>query len=205
MIENEKDTLNLLLNVAREEFLERGYQMASLRTIAKKAGLTTGALYGHFKNKESLFDEIVGRDYNNILNMYKDILSEFKNIQEEQHQPNMVIKTKPGMMEMKKYIYSHRDSFKLILCCAEGTKYNNLVHEMAKLDADATHDFAENSGNLGVTLNPVNQNLEHMLISGMFSTFFEMIIHDIPEDEAEEYTEQLLTFYAAGWSAVMGI
>lgn len=53
-IENEKDTLKLLLYIAKEEFMGKGYQHASLRNIAKKSGLTTGAFYGHSKNKDSL-------------------------------------------------------------------------------------------------------------------------------------------------------
>lgn len=205
MAENEKDTLTILLDAAKEEFMEKGYQLASLRTIAKKADLTTGALYGHFKNKESLFEGLVGKDYNHLLNLYKKTLADFKELPAEEQHAKMMQRTNIAMKAMTVYVYEHKDSFKLILCKSEGTKYNNLVHELAKLDVDATHDFAEKSAGLGMNIKKVNANLEHMLISGMFSTFFELIIHDIPEEEAEEYTAQLMEFYSAGWKAVMGL
>ena len=50
----------MLLASAKQEFLEKGYQGASLRAICKNAGVTTGALYFFFQDKEDLFAAIVG-------------------------------------------------------------------------------------------------------------------------------------------------
>lgn len=47
MGENEKTTLELIHNAAKAEFMEKGFREASLRNIAKSAGVTTGALYGY--------------------------------------------------------------------------------------------------------------------------------------------------------------
>ena len=44
-----------LLDAALTVFYERGVAQASLDEIAKAAGVTRGALYWHFKNKEDLF------------------------------------------------------------------------------------------------------------------------------------------------------
>ena len=43
-----------ILAAARDVFFEGGYQKASMREIAAKAGLTQAALYYHFDNKEDL-------------------------------------------------------------------------------------------------------------------------------------------------------
>ena len=48
-----------ILVCAREEFLEKGYSEASLRTIAAKADTTTGSIYSRFGDKEGLFCAIV--------------------------------------------------------------------------------------------------------------------------------------------------
>ena len=37
-----------IINEDVKEFLEKGFQGASLRQIVKKAGLTTGAFYGYY-------------------------------------------------------------------------------------------------------------------------------------------------------------
>ena len=42
-----------------EEFLEKGFMKASLRSICKKAGVTTGALYFFFEDKDDLFASLV--------------------------------------------------------------------------------------------------------------------------------------------------
>ena len=177
----EKTTLEKILMEAKIEFLEKGYQKASLREIVKKAGVTTGAFYGYFKNKEKLFDELVSKQYEKMFDI-----------------------TFACMKEMKDYMYENFDAFKLILCCSEGTKYKDLVHTMAKMDVEATHDFAKSMDQVGNGAKMVNPVLEHILTSGMFTGFFELIVHDVPKDDADEYIKQLLEFYSAGWGKIMG-
>ena len=50
----------------------------------------------------------------------------------------------------------------------------------------------------------LTKHIEHILASGLFSAFFEVIIHDIPHENAAEYLEELKAFYTAGWKKIMG-
>ena len=43
-----------LLTAAKEEFLEKGFDKASIAEICKAAGVTTGALYKRYTGKEEL-------------------------------------------------------------------------------------------------------------------------------------------------------
>ena len=205
MSEFERNTLEDILRSAKSEFLAHGYQAASLRTIAAKADATTGALYGYFRNKEELFEALVGEQYDHVLEEYRTTLRRFASLPPEQQYAEMFTYTHRCMQEMKDYMYANYDAFKLILCCSEGTKYSHLVHEAARLDVDATHDFARSSQAGGHATQAVNPTLEHMLTSGMFATFFELIVHDVPPEEADEYILQMLTFYYAGWAKLMGL
>ena len=65
-MKQDKETKNKLLISAREEFIEKGYLKASLRNICKNAGVTTGALYFFFQDKEDLFDAVVSKAVNGI-------------------------------------------------------------------------------------------------------------------------------------------
>ncbi len=47
---------------------------------------------------------------------------------------------------MMNYCYANKDEFKLILCSSDGTKYENIIHDMAEIEVDATHKFAKNNG-----------------------------------------------------------
>ena len=48
-----------ITRAAHEEFLSCGYQKASLHKIAEKAGVTTGAIYTRYKNKDALFGSLL--------------------------------------------------------------------------------------------------------------------------------------------------
>lgn len=48
-------TRQRLLEVAREEFSERGFKGATVRDICQRAGVNIAAVNYHFKNKEALF------------------------------------------------------------------------------------------------------------------------------------------------------
>jgi AcrR family transcriptional regulator len=52
-------TRRLLLDVATELFIERGYSDVSMRDIAAAAGLTKSALYGHFRSKGQFLVEVI--------------------------------------------------------------------------------------------------------------------------------------------------
>ena len=58
-----KETRQHLLECAKREFLEKGYMKASLRNICKEAGVTTGALYFFFKDKEDLLADCALRKH----------------------------------------------------------------------------------------------------------------------------------------------
>lgn len=48
---------DLLIEVARDVFVEQGAE-ASLRDIARRAGLGMGTLYRHFPNRDSLLEAL---------------------------------------------------------------------------------------------------------------------------------------------------
>ncbi len=44
-----------LIEAARELIREKGYERTTLRDVAQRAGMTSGAIYGNFKNRDELF------------------------------------------------------------------------------------------------------------------------------------------------------
>lgn len=59
-------TRNNLLDAALIVCYDRGVAQASLDEIAKTAGVTRGALYWHFKNKEDLFDALFQKHFADV-------------------------------------------------------------------------------------------------------------------------------------------
>ena len=58
---------------------------------------------------------------------------------------------------------------------------------------------------LGQETRRMDPQLEHILVSGMFSAFFEIIIHNMPLEQARGYVKELREFYTAGWKKIMGL
>lgn len=50
---------NLVLDAARDEFAEKGLEGVTMRSIALRAGCTTGAIYPLFENKEVIYAELL--------------------------------------------------------------------------------------------------------------------------------------------------
>src|SRR5581483_7478387 len=48
-------TRTKLLEAARSLIREKGYERTTLEDIAERAGMTTGAIYGNFRNRDDLF------------------------------------------------------------------------------------------------------------------------------------------------------
>ncbi|ASN04797.1 TetR/AcrR family transcriptional regulator [Virgibacillus necropolis] len=56
---NGEESKVLLLNIAAEEFAQKGYYETKVSTIVKKAKLTQPTFYLYFQSKEAIFQELV--------------------------------------------------------------------------------------------------------------------------------------------------
>lgn len=65
-------TCQHLLDAALEVFWRDGVTRASLQAIAQEAGVTRGALYWHFKNKEDLFETLFEQQYADFFAAFND-------------------------------------------------------------------------------------------------------------------------------------
>jgi AcrR family transcriptional regulator len=57
-----EETRQKILEAGAKLFAERGFEAATLRDVAKSAGLSTGALFVSYANKAELFVEVVNAD-----------------------------------------------------------------------------------------------------------------------------------------------
>ena len=54
-----EDLRQQILEAAKQEFLDKGYENSSMRVIAKKANTTMGNIYHYFDNKEALLTTLL--------------------------------------------------------------------------------------------------------------------------------------------------
>ena len=74
-----KDDLAIdkIMECAKTEFLEKGFEGASMRKVAENAGYTTGMLYGRFADKGELFKAIVKASAEKLYSYYAEVQENF--------------------------------------------------------------------------------------------------------------------------------
>ncbi len=67
------DTRQLILDAAREMFVEHGYEATTMRAIAARIEYTPTAIYHHFQNKEALLTELGAMDFRALASAFQRI------------------------------------------------------------------------------------------------------------------------------------
>ncbi|MFR5809445.1 MAG: TetR/AcrR family transcriptional regulator [Flavonifractor plautii] len=204
MEEKMSATLETIQRAAMQEFLDKGFLGASLRQIVKNAGVTTGAFYGYFSSKEALFNAIVEPHAAALMGRFMEAQTTFAELPEKEQPEHMGLESGRCVDWMVDYICAHREPVKLLLCCAEGTSYEHFVHNMVEVEVEYTQRYMEVLRRLGRDIPVLDKSLCHIIASGMFNGIFEIVVHDMPRDQAMRDVDQLRAFYTAGWSKLMG-
>lgn len=193
-----------LLEAGKKVFLEVGFRDASLRKIAAMLGVTTGAIYRYYTDKEALFDAIVSGPAEELVNRYRTSQQEYASIPLEEQLGGLgaVSENNSWMMD---FIYDHFEEFKLIVCCSVGTRYEHYIDTLVEIEANSSLQLTEKMQKAGYQLPPLSDELAHMISSGLFNCMFETIRHDMPKEKALEYTGSYQLFYTAGWMKILGL
>lgn len=70
-----EEVRNNICRAAVEEFWKKGFNSASMRDIAKNAGITVGNLYRYFKDKEDLFNAVIEETHARLIRYVEHNLS----------------------------------------------------------------------------------------------------------------------------------
>ena len=188
-----------ILHSAEIEFLQFGFAGASLRKIAAGAGVTTGALYRHFADKEALFDALVAPCFEGFMSIFENAGEKFIQNPEENAIETMWPSSENNLITLVGFMYDNLDSFRLLLSASEQTAYENFIHNLINREVQMTLEYLAVLIKKGIKVNTVSPQELHMFVTAQFSVFFEMILHNIPKDKAMKYTENIFRFFAAGW------
>lgn len=131
-----------ILEAATNEFLEKGYKDASLRSIAFKSHMTVGNLYRYFDSKEDLLNQIVSETLSLIDNMLASMtnnnLSFLNNRTNIKLTEEEMIDTLDDITEQMMDIYSnHQDEFIILMMDSEVNKkltdwFTNVIKVLIK-------------------------------------------------------------------------
>lgn len=172
-----------LLKAGREEFLDKGFERASLRKICEKAGVTTGAVYFFFENKEDLFHQIVAGTVKQLNSIARELTAE------EFEGSSSSSASDQKLME---FLWNNRREVKLLLEKAEGTRYETFKDEIFSQMETNFSLFFQKYGNF-----KEDKNLIRVLVEMRIKGYMELIYGGYPLEEVLRLSE-LLGYYADG-------
>lgn len=190
----------MILQCATQEFLKYGFKDASLRRIAQQAQVTTGYIYSHFKNKESLFETIVYPVVHDLKNIFTQIQETFHHFDDQKQKKEMSQYTTENVQKMLDFIYQHFDIFTLLLDASYGTKYQSFIDELVQIEVDYTYKYME------VIQVPYDkeetEHFLHIITTAYFHGFFEVVRHHMSKQEAEKYITLLNKYHMSGFLSI---
>lgn len=203
MPKDKTDTLNRIIPNAKKEFMEKGFEKASMRNIAASAGITAAGLYRHFRDKEAMFASLVEPAATELMQLYIKMHQDFEALPRGVQLETVFNQDSDAIEQFMAYIYDHFDMFKLIVTCAEGTKYAGYIDELVRIEVESTLKFIEVTGNSVITSGKLSPELLHIISNALLSAIFEVVRHDMPRKAAEGYIQSLRLFFTAGWRELL--
>ena len=205
MAESSIETKNRLLESAKKDFLEKGFTGASLRTIAANAGVTTGAMYRHFKDKDSFFCALV----DDAIEVTKKVImladpKNHANLTPSQMNEHIDFEKK-STEEFLDYMYEHIDAFTLLLTKASGSTHEHFQEEICDLytkNCERTFIWMYEQK---IATKQVSPMTIHFMASTVINAFCDIILHNMAKKEAEEYISDIMEFTSSGMYVLLGI
>ena len=184
-----------LLECARSEFLDKGFQAASIREIAKKAETSARAVYTRFPNKEGLFDAIVSPVSDGLISLYQNYAKQFWS--KDVGIGAISFDDTAIYIDMIDYIYDHKDEFLLIQTSLEGKWHTALIENLTEKNISYISKWTESVGSI-LNEEKLMMQVLHMLTNSFYASMFEPLRHGMNRREARFYIEKLCTFFVAG-------
>lgn len=197
-MDNNKETKERLIESARAEFTEKGYMKASLRKICADAGVTTGALYFFFKDKEDLFAAIVEQPFDEL----KSLLFEHFALERELTISEAYEHIEIGHDELSAalihHIYANFDAFILLLTKSQGTRFESCIDDMVDMIDKTYREMAE-SKVWQLPNKRVNLYMLHWLSHMIIDSFIHLITNEPDESKAVGIMSRIMNFLVGGW------
>lgn len=191
-----------ILLAARDEFIANGFRDASMRTIAREAGVTVSNIYNYFDNKDVLFRTILTP----LLTAFNRMLEEHNGERHMEEYANTAdVYCNTMLNDLMQLTHAYRPELKLLFLQAGGSSLEHFKEDIVRSQSEVGRDFLR----IFKTKYPqMNDDISPLFIrlSAMWWTilFTEIFANDtLNEQEIERAFREYITFGSAGWKALM--
>lgn len=198
-MKHDTQTKEKLLAAAKEEFMEKGYQKASLRSICKRAGVTTGALYFFFQDKEDLFASLVKEPVDRLfLIMRKHYEEELQQVDRmtgitADHSDDFEV-----AMATVDYLYQYYEEFTLVITKSQGSKYEHVVDELIAV-SEKHYRLLSDAMTAKCHGARIEDELIHWFCHVQIDAFTYVIRHGLTKEQAVTHMKHVIQFMIGGY------
>ena len=188
----------------KAEFLEKGYEGASIRSIGERAGMTSAGLYRHYPDKEAMFSAIVDPLIKEINDWAKSHKKKKYNLADKDEQRKELF-GESFVDLIINVILPRKDEFRMLITSSKGTKYENFIHNYVEDNQKDFMDAFEYLKKQGYHVKDIDEESLHVLLSAYVTACFEPVIHDYSDERIKSYMKMIQEFFMPGWMNIMGM
>ena len=182
---------------AREEFLEKGFHGASTRGIAARAGITTGALYTRYPDKDALFCSFLDEARGEVDLLFDMLPEVYENAAGNGDVEAFTRTLRAESESLIDLIYKHYDAFTLLFCHGEGSSAAGWYDTVVRARTDAGLLF------LKFHFPDADRDAVALLIRQMMALYPMVVRQGFSQDRARACIRSLMRFNCAGWAALL--
>ena len=197
-LKHELNTREKILNAAKREFLDKGFAGTNVRAAAQRAGVTTGALYNLFKNKDGIFEALVGGVFDEFLNIlaYNDVFEARELDMKAGDLSEITEMSQRRFLRMIDFFYANWDAMKLLVCCAKGSSFEHIFDKAIDLTEKETLRLLTMDG---VKMSHRIKFFIHVMVTSHFENLKEIFYHDLTKSEAADFILDFNVYHCGGW------
>ena len=188
----------LIIDAARQEFLAHGYQKASLHKIADRAGITTGALYTRYKNKDALFLSLVQPALEEMGRQAAPIRSLYESVQKNPSAQALLNAIRQEEQIYLNMLYNHYEDCILFFCRSEGSSLQKQLRLMMEQKSAETVAFFKS-----IAKQDLNYDGVELIMSQQFYYYRQILERGYSREEAVSCMKTVELFLEAGWNAML--
>ena len=183
-----------IIQAAYSEFLAYGFQKASLHKIAEKAGVTTGAIYTRYKNKDALFASLLQNFFETMRTLFTPIAEEYEKAKCSAQPEDILCAINAEEQVYFRLLTEHRDDCTLFFCRSDGSSMETMLNELMDQKAEQTVEFFSH-----IYGKAPNADAIRLLMGSQFWYFRQLLDQHMEEGRMLICLQAVLDFTNAGW------
>ena len=183
-----------IIKAAYDEFLFHGFQKASLHKIAENAGVTTGAIYTRYKNKDALFVSLLQDFFETMTEMFSPAAEEYERAKKSTRTEDIIRVINAEEKIYFRLLTDHYDDCTLFFSRSDGSSVETMRRELMDRKTRQTVEFFSD-----VYGKAPNEDAIRLLMGSQFWYFRQLLDERLEEDKMFACLQSILDFFNAGW------